>query len=231
MPVHRHLDDELLRLRNLLIEMSNLVDEQLADAINAVTSGDLDLADAVRRRDDEVDAMELMIDHQCERILALFTPVAMDLRLLIMAVKINSDLERIGDHAKNLAKNARHLAGFDEVLRKTPMLEMADVARSILHDVQDAFIKRDRLLARKVLPKDKQVDKLHKETLRALVELIRKNPDNAEAAVYLISMSRGIERIADHAKNIAEGVVFLVDGVDIRHRKLREQEDQTERLS
>src|SRR5690606_30621701 len=131
MSMHRHLDDELMRLRNLLIEMSNLVDEQLADAINAVTSCDLELAEMVRRRDDEVDAMELMIDHQCERILALFTPVAMDLRLLITAVKINSDLERIGDNAKNLAKNTRHIADFGHLVKRTPLLEMADVARSI----------------------------------------------------------------------------------------------------
>lgn len=228
MSMHRHLDDELMRLRNLLIEMSNLVDEQLADAINAVTSCDLELAEIVRRRDDEVDAMELMIDHQCERILALFTPVAIDLRLLITAVKINSDLERIGDNAKNLAKNTRHIAEFGHLVKRTPLLEMADVARSILHDVQDAFIKRDRLLARKVLPKDKQVDRLYKETLRSLVDIIRENPDYAEAAVYLIAMSKAVERIADHAKNIAEGVVFLVDGVDIRHRRLSEQEDQPE---
>ncbi len=229
MPLHRHLDDEIVRLRNLLVEMSNLVDEQLAAAINAVTSCDLDLADKVRRRDDEVDSMELIIDHQCERILALYTPVAVDLRLIIMAVKINSDLERIGDHAKNLAKNTRHLVDYSHIIQRTQILEMADVARSILHDVQDAFIKRDRLLARKVLAKDKQVDRLHKESLETLAQVIREHPESAEAIVHLISMSKAVERIADHVKNIAEGVVFLVDGVDIRHsRANRAQDEATE---
>jgi phosphate transport system protein len=231
MPTHRHLDDELLRLRNFLIEMSNLVDEQLADAMNAVTSCNLELAERVRRRDDEVDAMELMVDHQCERILALYTPVAIDLRLIIIAVKINSDLERIGDHAKNLAKNTRHIANCSHLVKRTDILEMADVARSILHDVQDAFINRDRLLARKVLPKDKEVDRLHKNTLRTLVEICKEDPNNAEAVVHLISMSKAVERIADHAKNIAEGVVFMVDGVDIRHRKLSKIQDQPEELT
>lgn len=222
MDKHRHLDDELKLLRDMLIEMSNLVDEQLAGAIDAVSACDLELAEQIRSRDDEVDRMELDVDAQCERILALFTPVAVDLRLIITAVKINTDLERIGDHAKNLAKNTQFLAESSEFIAQTPIREMADSARSVLHKVQDAFIKRDRVMAREVLARDRQVDKYYKETLEVISALLRDNPDRADALIHLVTMAKSIERISDHAKNIAERVVFLVEGVDIRHRKARD---------
>jgi phosphate transport system protein len=224
MKTHRPLDDELRILWDLLVRMSEVVDEQLADAIDALSNCDLDLAERVRDRDDEVDALELQIDHQCERILALHTPVAVDLRLLITAVKVNTDLERIGDHAKNLAKNTPFIAGCSDLLDETRIPEMADTARRILHEVQDAFMKRDRVLARKVIAHDLEIDRLHKETIETLVRLTRENPENTETLVHLVTMSKAIERVADHAKNIAESVVFLIEGVDIRHRKLPQEE-------
>ncbi len=219
---HRHLDEELARLRSLLIEMSELVDEQVAGAIDAVAKCDVDLARRVRKRDDEVDAYELKVDHQCERILALFTPVAVDLRLIISAVKVNTDLERIGDHAKNLAKNTQHLGGASDLIEKTQIREMADEARKVLHEAQDAFIKQDRILARQVLAHDRRIDRMHSETFVTLAELIRERPEAATEIVHLVNMSKSVERIADHAKNIAEVVVFLVEGVDIRHRDAQE---------
>ena len=218
----RHLDDELQILRDLLVQMSDLGDEQLAAAIDAVSRCDVAAADRVRQRDDEVDAMELKVDHQCERILALHTPVAVDLRLLITAVKINTDLERIGDHAKNLAKNAQYLAGCSDLIRRTRIQEAADMARKILHEAQDAFTKRDRVLARQVLAHDRPVDRMHKETLAAVAELCREQPERADVLVHLVTMSKSVERIADHAKNIAERVIFLVEGIDIRHRRAQE---------
>lgn len=224
MPTHRPLDAELQTLWDLLIQMSTVVDEQLADAIDALSTCDLDLARKVTERDDEVDALELAVDHQCERILALHTPVAVDLRLIITAVKINTDLERIGDHAKNLAKNTPFLANRSGLLEQTRIAEMADTARRILHDVQDAFMQRDRVLARKVIAHDLEIDRLHKETIDTLVRLARENPEHTEALVHLVTMSKAIERVADHAKNIAESVVFLIEGVDIRHRKLAPEE-------
>ena len=223
MKTHRPLDEELQALWDLLIEMSNLVDEQLADAINALSTCDLDLAHRVTERDDEVDALEIAVDRQCERIMALHTPVAVDLRLLITAVKVNTDLERIGDHAKNLAKNTTYIAGCSDLLEETHIPEMADTARRILHDVQDAFMQRDRILARKVIAHDLEIDRLHKDTIQKLVKLTRENPENTEALVHLVTMSKAIERVADHAKNIAESVVFLIEGVDIRHRKLQQE--------
>lgn len=214
---NRHLDEELAVLRRLLIEMSELVDEQLAGAIDAVSNCDLELARRVRERDDEVDAFELKVDRQCERILALFTPVAVDLRLIIAAVKVNTDLERIGDHAKNLAKNTQHLEKCSDLIGKTRIRETADEARKVLHEAQDAFLKQDRVLAREVLVHDEQVDRLHDESLEAIGELFRAHPERASELVHLVNMSKSVERIADHATNIAELVVFLVEGVDIRH--------------
>lgn len=218
----RHLDEELSDLRTLLVQMSEVVDEQVASAIDAVANCDVELARKVRRRDDEVDAFELKIDHQCERILALFTPVAVDLRLIISAVKVNTDLERIGDHAKNLAKNTQHLRSAAHLIGKTQIREMADEARKVLHEAQDAFIKQDRVLARQVLGHDRKIDRMHAETMRTLATLIQENPENAGELVHLVNMSKSVERIADHAKNIAEIVVFLVEGVDIRHRDVQE---------
>lgn len=218
----RHLDEELADLRTLLIQMSEVVDEQVAGAIDAVSNCDVDLARKVRERDDEVDAFELKVDRQCELILALFTPVAVDLRLIIAAVKVNTDLERIGDHAKNLAKNTQHLGSAAHLIERTQIREMADEARRVLHEAQDAFIKQDRILARQVLAHDRQIDRMHGETLRTLTDLFQEKPENAGELVHLVNMSKSVERIADHAKNIAELVVFLVEGVDIRHRDMQE---------
>ena len=214
----RHLDEELEFLRQMIFEMSDLVDEQVAGAIDAVANCDMELARRIRERDDEVDAYELKVDRQCERILALFTPVAVDLRLIIMAVKVNTDLERIGDHAKNLAKNTQALESCSDLIKKTRIRDMADEARTVLHEAQDAFQRQDRVLARQVLAHDRHIDRLHQETLSKIAGLIKDNPDRALEIVHLVSMSKSVERIADHAKNIAELVVFLVEGVDIRHR-------------
>ncbi|HYE96450.1 MAG TPA: phosphate signaling complex protein PhoU [Rubricoccaceae bacterium] len=221
MSAYRPLDEEIRLLWDLLVKMNLLVDEQLADAIDAVTTCDLEKAQRVRDRDDEVDKLELDVDHQCERILALHTPVAVDLRLILTAVKLNTDLERIGDHAKNLAKLTPRLEGCTGLVGETRILETADAARALLRDAQDAFIKRDRLLARRVIAHDRNVDALHRETVDRLLELVREDPEHAGPLVHLVVMSRAIERIADYAVNIAETVVFLIEGVDIRHRKLQ----------
>ncbi|MEX1055531.1 MAG: phosphate signaling complex protein PhoU [Rhodothermales bacterium] len=222
---NRHLDEELMTLRTMLFEMSDLVDEQVAGAIDAVANCDVELARRVRERDDEVDAYELKIDHQCERILALYTPVAVDLRLIISAVKVNTDLERIGDHAKNLAKNTQALESCADLIQETRIREMADEARTVMHEAQDAFQKQDRVLARKVLAHDRKIDRLHEETISTIADLLKANPDRAREIVHLVNMNKSVERIADHAKNIAELVVFLVEGIDIRHRDLEVQDE------
>jgi phosphate transport system protein len=212
---HR-LEDELQLLRRLLLEMTDLVDAQLADALNALLEHDETLAETVADRDRQVDALELEIDRQCERILALHAPVAADLRMLITAVKVNTDLERIGDHCRNLARNTPHVPDTSDLFEHTAIPEMADISRAMLHRVQEAFLKQDRLLARKVIASDMQVNRLHTETFEALVAQSQSHPEHASAVAHLISVSKALERIADHVKNIAGNVVFLIEGIDLR---------------
>ena len=223
----RHLDDELALLRQLLSGMSELVEEQVADAINAVSGNDLELAQQVRAKDDEVDRLELEVDYQCERILALFTPVAVDLRLIISAVKINTDLERIGDHAKNLAKQVCVTGLPVELVSKTNMREMADEVRWMLRSAHEAFFRRDQVLARKIIAYDQRVDRLYEDMITMTGQLIRTYPDQADKIIHLVHIGKSVERMADHAKNIGKIVVFLVEGVDIRHRGVDRNPDRS----
>jgi len=217
MPNRASLDQELASLRGLIADMANRVDEQFADAADALLRGDTDLAETVIERDDQVDALELRIDKQCEHILALHAPVAVDLRMLIMAVKINTDFERIGDHCRNLSRNAQHLVGAQDLVARTRLSKMADMSRTMLREAEIAFLESDRLRARKVVARDLQVNRLHNETIDTLVALSTECPDRAEAIAHLLTASKALERISDHAKNIAQGIVFMVEGRDIRH--------------
>jgi phosphate transport system protein len=217
MPVQRNLDRELQAVRDLLLRMADLVEEQFSDAIDALFRRDVEAAKAVRRRDDEVDALEMQVDRTCERVLALHHPVADELRVLITAVKINTDLERIGDHCKNVAKNVQYVAEAPDALAATKLREMADAARSMFREVYDAFASRDGVAARGVLARDERVDRLHWENFNALVEYGRQHPDELEVVAHLLTASKDVERISDHASNIAENVIFLIEGVDVRH--------------
>lgn len=225
------LDQELALLRGLIAEMANHVDAQFADAMNALLQGDAALAEQVKAADDAIDALELRIDEQCERILALHAPVAVDLRMLIMAVKMNTDLERIGDHCSNLARNAHHFAEAPGLLNRTHLPKMADMSRTMLREAEDAFLEDDRLKARKVIARDLQVNRLHDETFATLVALLQDTPEQAEALSHLLTVNKALERISDHAKNVAQGIVFMVEGRDIRHGGLDEAEDDAANAS
>jgi phosphate transport system protein len=214
------LDSELATLRRHLVDMATLVDEQLANAMNALIQGDVERGEAVAARDSKVDALELTIDQHCERILALHTPVAADLRMIIMAVKINTDFERIGDHCRNLARYTAPLAGAPDMLAATTVPRMADIARNMLRGAEEAFLERDRVKARTVIARDQQVNRLHAENLSTLIAKMQQHPEATEALSYLITASKAVERISDHAKNVAQGIVFLVEGNDIRHQRL-----------
>lgn len=228
MPPLRRLNDELQSLRHLLLDMTDLVDAQLADALNALLEHDVELAEVVADRDRQVDALELEIDRQCERLLALHAPVAADLRTIITAVKVNTDLERIGDHCRNLARNTPHVSDASGLLGHTAIPEMADISRTMLRRVQEAFLKQDRLLARKVIASDLQVNRLHAENFEVLVTHSQSCPQEASAIVHLLAVSKALERIADHVKNIAGNVVFLIEGVDLRRAARPAPKEATE---
>lgn len=214
----RRLEDEITELRNQLLAMVDLVDEQCATAINALLQQDPDLAGAVIERDEEIDAMELEIDGLCEQILALHQPVAIDLRLIITAIKVNTDLERIGDHCTNLAKGTGHLTRYRNVLPDTYIEKMAESVRDMLQQALAAFVQQDEEKARTVLTSDQEIDVLHLRNFIALSRLSQDEPELSEAAAHLITISKALERISDHATNIAEDVIFLIEGVDVRHQ-------------
>jgi phosphate transport system protein len=220
-PVHRPIDDSLENLRGMLVRMSELVSDQFTEAVDALVRCDVELAARVRRRDDEVDAMELEVDRLAERLLALYQPVAGDLRSMIIAVKINSDLERIGDHAKNIAKDVPHVALAPGAIDATHLPAMADAVREMLHVAHEAYRERDRAGASRVMAYDLEVDRLHRENFAGLEAHIREHPEDFAAAAHLLTASKSMERIADHAKNVARGVVFVMEGEDIRHRRVQ----------
>jgi phosphate transport system protein len=226
MPVHRPLDEALDALAALLDRMSERVADQFTEAVDALVRCDGALAAEVRRRDDEIDEMELEVDRVAERILALYQPVAGDLRTLLIAVKINTDLERIGDHAKNIAKDVEHVAAAPGAIRATHLPEMADAVRKMLRDAHEAYGGRDRALASRVMAYDREVDRLHKANFEGLAAHIRENPGDFVAAAHLLTASKSMERIADHAKNVARGVVFVLEGEDLRHRRLQTPEGE-----
>lgn len=225
MPQARTVDDEIKTVFDTLTEMFDRVDELLADAINAVFRGDTVLAQRVRQEDAKVDALELQIDWVCERILNNHHLEGENLRKILTAIKINKDLERIGDHCKNVAKRVTYLERTSLWRSQTHIMEMADVVRAILRKARQTFTQQDRLLARKVLAHDRQVDREHKAVLATAVTLCRTHPEEAEAFVHLVLMSKALERIADHARNIARSSVFFIEGVDIRHKHLARPAD------
>jgi phosphate transport system protein len=203
--------------------MATIVAEQFTDAVDALLDHDIEKAERVVARDREVDTLELEVDESCERIMARHQPVASDLRTLLTVEKINTDLERIGDHCRNVARNTEHVTEAPGVLDALRLREMTQTARRMLDDAKQAFLDQDVDLARRIPELDDEVDRLHHENFQTLVDYIRSHPEHAEVAAHLITASKAVERISDHATNIAQGVVFLIEGVDIRHEGVREE--------
>jgi phosphate transport system protein len=206
------------KLHGLLAKMFDLVDEQLASALNAAFIGDEQLAQSVQEADDKVDMMELEIDRAAREFLAIDTLTDADRRIIITAIKVNTDLERIGDHAKSIAKQVNS----EMPLPRDLFEEMADAARAILYDAQDALLQRDQTTARSVLEHERRVSQLYHAAIRSAVSQCQLDSSAAASMAHLIGISKSLERIGDHATNIAESVVFWIEGVDVRHRKLHQ---------
>lgn len=217
------LTRELAELRSRLLDMATIVAEQFTDAVEALLDHDVERAERVVERDREVDALELEVDKYCERILARHQPVATDLRTLLTVEKINTDLERIGDHCRNVARNTEHVTEAPGILDSLKLREMTQTARRMLDEAKQAFLDQDAELARSIPDLDDEVDRLHHENFQALVEYVQKHPEHAEVVAHLITASKAIERISDHSTNIAKGVVFLIEGVDIRHAGIQKE--------
>jgi phosphate transport system protein len=216
-----HLTEELTALRSRLLEMSTAVEELLRTAMDALRERSLQKAESVILGDREVDAMELALDDASLQLLALHQPVARDLRLITMAMRISNDLERVGDHAVNIAEAVSHLQGKPGLGRSRELDEMARIARRMLEDAMDAFARGDASLAKAVCARDDEVDALLDVHFRVLLTHMMEDSRRIGAAMSLIFVGRNLERIADLATNIAEDVVFLVEGRSIKHPSVR----------
>jgi phosphate transport system protein len=200
--------------------MGGMIEEATDRAIAAVVDRRADLAEQVTVGDDNIDAKELEIEDECLKMLALHQPVASDLRFIITVLKVNNDLERMGDLAKNIAERAIALAKQPPVEGAQDLRKMAERVRHMVHECIDSLVQRDVDLARKVCLDDREVDEENKRRFAQLQDVMRKDPSTIERAVHMLSVTRHLERIADHATNVAEDVVFLVDGEVIRHLRL-----------
>ncbi len=215
--MQRHFALELDQLRTSLIRMASLVDDQIELGVRAIFEGDENLARLVIERDKKVDEFDNEIDRHCVRIFALTQPVAIDLRLLMAALKINNELERIGDLAVNLAERVHALKHHTPFIKQTAIDPMASAARHMVRDAIDSFVNNDPVVARRVLESDDQVDEYDALIFRVMLETMKSSPELIEPAAHLMIISRHIERLADHATNIAEDVVFLVNAKIVKH--------------
>jgi phosphate transport system protein len=216
--MERLLDEHLEKLKTRVIKMCSLVDEQVQFAIKAVEDDNIELAQSVIDRDRKVNKYDVKIDKICQKIFALAQPVAMDLRYIMSSLTINSNLERIGDIAVNIAENVVLIQKKPEFFHDTKLEEMFNLTKRMLKNSIDAFIGGNPELAKEVILTDDIVDKLNAENHLILKTIMKQNPKNIEGAVALLVISRELERLADHATNIAEDVFFIVEAQMIKHK-------------
>lgn len=216
--MERQFEQHLSKLRTRIIKMSSLVEEQLEFALKAVNEGNKELADLVIERDEKVNNLDRKIDKTCQKIIALSQPVAMDLRLVITALTINTNLERIGDLAENIARNILVLGHKPVFIDDTKYSEMSIVAKEMIKDALESFNNQDADLAKKVISMDDQLDKLFAENRIAIIASMKKDPNKIDEALAILEICRHIERIGDHATNIAEDVYFIVEAQLIKHK-------------
>ena len=213
----RHFEVQLDELRKRLLEMGGLVESAIHRSVVALTRKDEEEARLVLVNEARVNQLEIEIDDFTISLFATEQPVAGDLRFLTSAIKINNDLERMGDLAVNIVERALSLTRAPEVRPPVDLPEMAMLAESMVHKCLDAFVRRDSDLARTVLASDDSVDRLRTRIYQQLTEFMQKDPSSIPQCIDLIFVARNLERIADHATNVAEDVLFLVQGVDVRH--------------
>ena len=219
MPLHtdRTYEQHLAQLRTSVLEMGGLVEDQIGQSVTALTGRDERLARATIARDHTVNRFDVEIDELCLKLLALHQPAARDLRLITTALKITTDLERIGDMATHIAERAIELAAEPEIKPYVDIPRMADLARDMLHKSLDAFVREDADLALAVCTADDAIDHLHEQLFRDLLAFMTADPATVGRAMRLLFVSKYLERVGDHATNIAEMVIFMAKGRSIRH--------------
>jgi phosphate transport system protein len=213
----RHFDEELSDLKRKILRMGGLVEAQIAGALRALTERNSDLARQIIVNDHQVNAMDVEVDEDCLRLLALQQPAAGDLRFITTAMKISTELERMSDLAENIAERAIELNEEPQLKPYIDIPQMANWALQMVKDGLDAFVNRDAVLARKVCTDDDFIDDLTEQLFRELVSFMIEDPQTISRAIRLTFVGKYFERIADHATNVAELVVYLAEGTIIRH--------------
>ncbi len=214
----RHFHDQLAHLKQRLLDMSDLATSLLDVSVDALLSRDASMAEAVVSGDREIDALELEIEDKAIALLALQQPMARDLRFIVAAIKVSNDIERVGDHAVNIAQSASRLAAMSTVITPDPEIaEMARRARQMLRDSLTAFVRADGALGRNVCLADDEVDAMHNSLFRILVTHMMEDARTITPSIELFLVSRNLERVADLATNIGEDAVFLAEGKQIKH--------------
>lgn len=221
-----HLDNEIKMLKDNVLEMMFLVKNQLEKGRKALDNFDEEIAHEIMANEKRVDSLELTIDRDCEEVLALHNPVAVDLRFVMAAFKINSDLERVGDHANSIAKyivDYGHQVD-EETRKKMRMDEMYDIAVKMMSNVFNAFITEDTELARKVFKLDSTLNEINREVSEVTSELIKNDIGHTQNFLYLFSIIRKLERVGDLTKNIAEELIFYIEAKVLKHKKMKSKE-------
>lgn len=215
--MERRLDQDLDRVRQSLLRMAGMVEEMVAKATRALLDRDRAACAAVIASDNEVDLLEIEIDEACHSILGRKQPTAVDLRFLVAVMKINSDLERIGDSAVNIAQSVEQLVDLPPLKPYIDLPRLSQLVQAMVRESLDAFVRRDAALAQEICERDDEVDALYKQLFRELLTFMIEDPRTVSRALHLLLISRNLERIADHATNISEDVIYYVEGRDIRH--------------
>ena len=219
----RHFELELEQLKTRLLAMGGLAEDRVRAAVDGLVHRDGATADRIISGDLPINQLHIEIDNRSFTLLALYQPMAVDLRGIVAAVKINTDLERVGDLAVNIAEAAKRYLRHPPVKELIDIPRMANIAQGMLHDALDAYVRRDEPLARAVLDRDDELDGLKTQVFRELLTYMLQDPSTIEPALDLILISRHLERIGDHATNVAEDVIFMVSARDVRHHAAEEE--------
>ncbi len=221
-----HMKRAIGALKTKLLTLCGIVEANLFKAVAAIQRRDARLAQEVIDADDRIDDIEVDVEEECLKILALHQPVAIDLRFIVTALKINNDLERIGDLAVNIAERAEFLATLERIEVPFDFEGMAEKTTAMVRSSLDALVNLDCAQAYRVWNADDEVDAINRQMYDQVKESIRKNPEWIESLIHMLSVSRHLERIADHATNIAEEVIYMVEGHIVRHRHEKYRPDQ-----
>ncbi|MFZ2171201.1 MAG: phosphate signaling complex protein PhoU [Methylococcaceae bacterium] len=224
--ISEQFNKELEDIRNKVLTMGGLVEQQIELAVQAFTTGDVELADQVIKQDNQVDALEMDIDLECTQILALRQPTAFDLRLLITVIKIIHEIERVGDKAERVAQMAIQLAGVESKFPHHELEHMAELVKGMLHDALDSFARMTIEELAEITERDDKVDREYENILRQLITRMMEDPRNITRTLDVLWTVRALERIGDHACYICEHLVYMIKGEDVRHLSQSELESK-----